>query len=162
MGASTNQQTNRLREGVDPGADQPVSGSGVTSGFQLELTVGLEGATDDEIAEISDELNAWIREAGPDCEVARVTVPGPAGARGLLTVLGTLGIKLLAPGALTALINCLAVYIKERRKTVKIKVQAVSGATVEIDAGGIGRGELELVLRQAGLLLGPSGALPHA
>jgi hypothetical protein len=162
MGTSTNEETIRPDQSTDAGGAQSISDSGVPPGFQLKVSVGLEGATDDEMAEISDELNAWIREAGPDCEVAQVTVPGPAGARGLLTVLGTLGIKFLEPGALKALIDCLAVYIKERRKTVKIKVQAVSGATVEIDAGGIGRGELEMLLRQAGLLLGPSGALPHA
>ena len=136
--------------------------AGASAELQVRLSVSVEGGTDDEIADITHEMSAWIRDAGPSCEVAPVTASGSGNEKGLLTVLGALGLKFLEPGALKALIDCLAVYIKERRRQVTVTVQVASGTTVKIDAGGIGRGELEMLLREAGQLLGSPGALPHA
>jgi hypothetical protein len=114
---------------------------------QLDLLVSAQNATDEEIAGLTRELAVWIRDKVPECEVGQQTLPGPKGARGLLEVLGSLGLKFFEPGALKALIDCLAIYIKERRPQVGITIQNASGANVRIDAGGLRGEELDNLIR---------------
>jgi hypothetical protein len=115
---------------------------------QLQLLVSGQNAADEDVADLARELAIWIRDTVPECEVAQLTLPGPKGARGLLEVLGSLGLKFLEPGALKALIDCLAVYIKERRPQVVITIQSASGANIRIDAGGLRAGELQNVIQR--------------
>jgi hypothetical protein len=138
------------------------SDAGVPADCQLALSVAIEAATAEEIAGITEEIRRWIEEAGPGCDVSPVTVPGRPGDKGLLTVLGTLGLKFLEPGALKALIDCLAVYIKERRREVVVTVKAADGTSVEIRAGGIGRGDLDKLANIAHGLLASTGGTSHA
>jgi hypothetical protein len=127
----------------------------------LLVSVVAPDATKDEVADITRELANWIGDAAPACEVAQETMAGPAGAKGILEVLGSLGVKLLEPGALKSLIDCLAVYIKERRRQVSIKLQTTSGASITLRAGGVGRGELDEMLRQLQQMVG-GGPAAHA
>lgn len=120
---------------------------------QLQLLVSAQNAADEEVADLARELSIWIRDTVPECEVEQLTQPGPKGARGLLEVLGSLGLKFFEPGALKALIDCLAVYIKERRPAVVITIQNASGANVRIDAGGLRGGELENLMQRVGEML---------
>jgi hypothetical protein len=115
---------------------------------QLDLLVSAQNTSDEEIAALTRELAIWLRDKVPECEVGQKTLPGPEGARGLLEVLGALGLKFLAPGALKALIDCLAVYIKERRPQVVITIQNTSGANIRIDAGGLRGGELDNLIQR--------------
>ncbi len=120
---------------------------------QLELSIAAKGATDAEIAELAHELEAWIRDAAPGCSVAPATTAGPEGAKGILEVLGAIGVKFLEPGALTALINCLPVFIKERRREINITLKTASGGSVEVKAGGIRSKELDDVILRLGTMI---------
>jgi hypothetical protein len=120
----------------------------------LSLSVAAPDASDDEIAGIARELTAWIGTAAPECEVVRQTTAGPEGAKGILEILGSLGVAFLQPGALKALIDCLGVYIKERRREVSITLQTPSGAKVTLNAGAIGARELDGLLGQLRQMIG--------
>jgi hypothetical protein len=115
---------------------------------QLELFIRAGGATEDEIAGMTRELATWIGGAAPDCEVVQQTAAGPEGGKGIVEILGSLGVAFLQPGALKSLIDCLAVYIKERRREVSITLQTGSGGNVTLQAGGMRAGELEKLLGQ--------------
>lgn len=134
----------------------------VPADCQLALSVAIDGATAEEVSTITEEVSRWLRQTGPSCDVSRVTTAGAAGEKGLLTVLGTLGLKFLEPGALKALIDCLAVYIKERRRDVVLTVKAADGTSVEVRAGGIARGDLDKLARIADDLLRAGGGATHA
>jgi hypothetical protein len=114
----------------------------------LNVSVAAPDASDEEIVGIARELAAWIATAAPECEVAQQTTAGPEGGKGILEILGSLGVAFLQPGALKSLIDCLAVYIKERRREVGITLQTPSGASVTLNAGGIRARELDGLLGQ--------------
>jgi Effector Associated Constant Component 1 len=120
---------------------------------QLQLSVTAGSATDEEIAGMTRELAEWIGEAAPGCEVKQQTETGPEGAKGIIEVLGTLGVSFLEHGALSELVKCLAVYIKERRREVSISLKTASGQSVELKAGGIGPREIDNVLAQLGKMI---------
>jgi hypothetical protein len=127
---------------------------------QLKLFIQAGDATEDEIAGITQELAAWIGEAAPNCEVSRQTAAGPEGGKGIVEILGSLGVAFLQPGALKSLIDCLAVYIKERRREISITLQTGSGASVTLQAGGIRAGELDKLLGQLREMMGGDRAAP--
>ena len=120
---------------------------------QVELSIGAQGATDDEIAGMTRELAAWIGDAAPGCGVVPSTKSGPERSKGILEVLGSVGVSFLEPGALTALINCLSVFIKERRPEVNITFKTASGASVEFKAGGVGPKKVEDMISQVGKMI---------
>jgi hypothetical protein len=120
----------------------------------VQLSIAAQGATDDEIAAMTRELATWIGDAAPSCQVAPSTEPGPEGAKGILEVLGSLGVSFLEPGALTAFINCLSVFIKERRREINITLKTASGGSVELKAGGVGARELDDVISRLGNMIG--------
>jgi membrane-associated two-gene conflict system component 1 (EACC1) len=120
----------------------------------LSLQVTAPDATDEEIADVTRELTSLIGDAVEGCEVSQQTAAGSPGGKGLLEVLGRLGVNLLAPGALKALIDCLAVYIKEQRRDVTVILETPSGARLTLNAGGIGRSELDQLLHQLQDMMG--------
>jgi hypothetical protein len=120
---------------------------------QVELSIAAQGATDDEIASMTRELATWIGDAAPGCGIIPSTKPGPKGSKGILEVLGSVGVSFLEPGALTALINCLSVFIKERRREVNITLKTASGASVELKAGGVGPKEVDDMISQLGKMI---------
>ena len=63
----------------------------------LLVSVAAPDATADEIADITRELADWIGDTAPDCQVAPETTAGQAGDKGILEVLGSLGVKFLEP-----------------------------------------------------------------
>ena len=119
--------------------------------YPLTLAVAMDGASDEELADVTQDLKAWIGNAAPECKVTRVTEPGKPGSKGLFTVLSKLGLELFEPSALKGLVNCLAVYIKERRKELVITVTAPDGRKFQMRAGGIDHDELKML---AGLAQG--------
>jgi membrane-associated two-gene conflict system component 1 (EACC1) len=127
---------------------------------RLMLSIQADDATEEEISGITQELATWIGEAVPDCEVVKETAAGPEGGKGILEILGSLGVALLQPGALKSLIDCLAVYIKERRREVSIKVENGAGASVTLRAGGIKAGELDDLLGQLRQMMAGDRAVP--
>ena len=120
----------------------------------LKLSVTAPDASDDEIAGIAHELTVWIGTAAQECEAFQQTTAGLEGDKGIFEILGSLGVAFLQPGALKSLIDCLAVYIKERRREVSITLQTPSGASVTLNAGAIGARELDGLLGQLRQMLG--------
>ena len=120
----------------------------------LSLQIVAPDATDEQVANITGELASLIRDAVESCEVRQQTAAGLPGGKSLLEVLGKLGVNLLAPGALKALIDCLAVYMKEQRRDVSVILETPSGAKLTLNAGGIGRGELDQLLHQLHEMMG--------
>jgi hypothetical protein len=129
--------------------------------FQLTLSLAIDGASDEEIADVTQDLKDWIREAGPDCEVASVTEPGKPGSKGLLEVLGNLGLKLFDASGVKALASCLGVFIKERRKELVVTVKAPDGRSCQIRAGGINHEELAMLTGLAQGFSAPAGSAPR-
>ena len=99
---------------------------------QIQLSISAQGASDDEISAITKDVAAWINEAAPQCEVEQQTEAGPEGAKGIIDILGSLGVRFLEHGALASLINCLTVYIKERRREITITLKTPAGGSVEL------------------------------
>ncbi len=136
---------------AEPGSDIP-----------LTLSVTIDGASDEEIAKVTEDLRAWIQEAGPNCDVTSATEPGKPGSKGLLMVLGSLALKLFEPGAVKALANCLAVFIKERRKDVTVTVKGPDGRSCQFKAGGISHDELAMLVSLAQGNATPASGAPRA
>jgi hypothetical protein len=126
---------------------------------QLQLSVAATDATDDEIAEIARELTTWIGDAAPECAVVQETATGPRENKGVVEILGTLGVALLQPGALKSLIDCLAVFIKERRREVCITLRTNSGGSITLKAGGVGARDLGGLLEQLRQMMGGDRAV---
>lgn len=120
----------------------------------LQLFVHIDEASEDEIAHITRELGQWVTQTVPECEVlpqqAESMTPG---AKGIVEILGSLKILLGKLDVLDSLVQCLATYIKERRRTVGITVKNTAGATVSFQAENLGQTELrELVTQLRGML----------
>ena len=128
---------------------------------QIQLSISAQGASDDEISAITKDVAAWINEAAPQCEVEQQTEAGPEGAKGIIDILGSLGVSFLEHGALASLINCLTVYIKERRREITITLKTPAGGSVELKAGGIGPREIDDMILRLSEMTGPK-ARKHA
>lgn len=122
---------------------------------QVELSITVPGADPDDIRAISEELATWIDEAAPDCDAELLTKPGAPVNKGLLEVLGKIGVTILDHGAIASLAKCLAVFIKERRRDISITLKVPSGASVQIKAGGIGAKELDDIVLRLGAMVAP-------
>lgn len=115
----------------------------------LQLTVYGDDLPPERVAEVTRELDDWIRRTTPTVRTAR---PAPAvpreGDKGAVEA-STLLLALINAGAATALINCLATYIKERRRAVKIEVKnAEKNTSLVIDAQNLGGEDVRKLARQ--------------
>ena len=117
---------------------------------QLELSVKVDDATDEEIAEINREIRQWINENVPDCRISSgQPAIARAGEKGLdLGLLAPITLVFLQSGALKELVNCLTTYVKERRRKVSLSVQNQAGKSISIEAENLGKQELERIMQQ--------------
>ena len=120
---------------------------------QLEISVVAGDASVDEIGIITDDLARWLAEAAPECEVKPATAEAAEGTKGILEILGGLGVRLLEPGALKALVECLAIFIKQRRPDVAVAVKLPSGGSFELKSGALGPKDLQELIARLGALV---------
>jgi membrane-associated two-gene conflict system component 1 (EACC1) len=122
-------------------------------GQPLEMAIRVDDASPEELAAITRELNRWITDNVPD---VRSSLPDPGrprpGDKGAEMVMGTLVLSLLNSAAVAGLVTCLQLYIKERRRSVKLEVKGAEGRSVSLAADNIGRPEMDDLLRRMGEL----------
>jgi hypothetical protein len=131
---------------------------------QVQLSIVAPGLDDEEIATLSRELETWIDAAAAGCEAKPWTEPAPAGAKGamgannkgVLEIIGKIGVSFLDHGAIGSLASCLSVFIKERRPDIQISVKAPSGGSFEFKAGALGPKEIDDIVSRLGAMIAPA------
>ena len=115
----------------------------------VRLVVATEGMPEKQRAEIARELRKWIKQNVPEVEVKTPEGAPQAGQKGVEIAAGTLAL-LFSSGVAKALIDCIATYIRERRRAVKFEVSDSTGAKVTLSADNIGRPELDRLVNWLG------------
>lgn len=113
----------------------------------LILSVQAENLSDAEVADITRELSSWITKSVPGVRASSPSPTPSPGEKGAVE-LGTLLLALINAGAATALVNCLATYIKERRKTVKLEVSSAAGESLTFAAENVDASHIDSLVRQ--------------
>ena len=117
---------------------------------ELQILVGGEDVEDEERVRVARELRSWITEHVPECRVEDPkAMPPKPGQKGVEIAAGTLAL-FITSGAAKALIECVATYIRERRRSVTLEVTGTSGAKVMLAAQSLGKGELDRLVTQLG------------
>lgn len=119
---------------------------------ELRIVVGGEDLADEGRVRVARELRSWITEHVPDARVEEPQAgPPKPGHKGVEIAAGTLAL-FITSGAAKALIECVATYIRERRRSVTLEVSAASGEKVTLAAQNIGKGELDRLVTQLGAM----------
>ena len=119
----------------------------------LKLSVQSADSSDEEIANITRELNKWISDNVSECEINKPEgIPG-SGQKGVTEILGSLNVLFDKLDFLNIFAQCLSTYITERRRTVNISVSNQAGDNVTFSAENLGKSEIsELVDQLQGLV----------
>jgi hypothetical protein len=125
---------------------------------QLKLMVTAEGMPPEDLAKIARELDAWILRTAPGVvTTAPKAKPVREGDKGSPVEVGTLLLALINAGAATALINCLATYIKERRRSVKLEISDPNGRKLSLAADNVGDSQIKGLVSQMSRMANPAG-----
>ena len=115
----------------------------------LKLTIRADDIPPEELSRLTSELDAWIRQTAPGVRTTRPEARPPRpGEKGAPVEIGTLLLALINAGAATALINCLATYIKERRRSVKIEVKDANGQALSLSAENVAGDQIQQLVRE--------------
>lgn len=121
----------------------------------LQLVVSGAGLDDEARAAIARELRRWILDNAEEVRVEEPAAQAPQpGQKGIETLAGALAL-FLTGGAAKALIDCMATYVKERRRGVKLEVSDASGAKVSLSADNVGRAELDHLITRVAAMTKP-------
>jgi hypothetical protein len=113
-----------------------------------ELTITVDGVSDDDRALQARALQRTLGEALPDVTVSRAAEDRKPGEKGDPITLGTIALALVTSGAVGALIGCLKATIS-RDRHVKLKIRLGNGRTVDIDAKNIDQKEVRQLLEDS-------------
>lgn len=114
----------------------------------IRLEIHEADASQEQLAVLNRELSQWIQETVPGCEVEPESRgAAPPGAKGLeLAAIAGIALALIESGAVTALIQSLATYIKQRRPEISLSVQTPDGGRIELDAKNLGQEQLKALV----------------
>jgi hypothetical protein len=100
----------------------------------LQLQLEIEDAEPEQIAALSRELAASIKEHVTGCEVlptpAKPAAPGEKSAG--LALIGTILLKIVEGGGLKVLATCLGAYFKRPSKKIRLTVTGKGGKKIQI------------------------------
>ncbi len=117
---------------------------------ELQIVVRGDDLTDQDRAGIARDLGRLITKNVPGSQVHAPVAGAPKpGQKGVEVVAGTLAL-VLTTGTAKALVDCIATYIRERRRSVKLEVSGTSGARVTLAADNVGKAELDRLVTQLG------------
>jgi len=127
----------------------------------VRVVVSTEGLSDQARNELASELNRWIRQNIPQVRVETPEKPARKGEKGAEVIAGTLAL-FFTTGVAKSLVDCIAAWIRERRRGVKLEVTDASGSHVMLSADNIGRPELDRLVTQLGTLQQAETTPPRA
>lgn len=124
----------------------------------LNLEIKSDAASTDELVELTREVNQWINQNIADCEIRSPEGKIQPGDKGVKEIFGALNVFFEKLDVLDKIVQCLTVYIKERRRTVSITVSNQAGKSISLSAENIGKAELsDLILQIRDLAATDSG-----
>lgn len=120
-------------------------------GDSIHVGIEVETASRSEAAKVTQEVRDWVNNMSRDCRASMEEVgESPEGGKAMgagLEILG-LTVSLFQTGAIANLVNCLATYLRERRRKVSFTVTSASGQTVTLDSENLGRDEVSQLVEQ--------------
>jgi hypothetical protein len=117
----------------------------IENGKMTNVVLGLSAdLPDSRLAQIARDLSRDLSRAG--VSVKPVDGPVAEGERGDASLLGQLALGLVSSGAVTALIQCLKVYLS-RERTLTIKLIRPDGSQVEVTSRNVDTAAVHEALR---------------
>jgi len=121
---------------------------GICMNQTLQLSVQSADSTDEEIAELTRELNKWISDNVSECEISQPEGTPGEGQKGFSEIFNSLNIFFDKLDFLNLFAQCLTTYITQRRRTLVIDVTNQAGDKVSLSAENLGRGEISDLVGQ--------------
>ena len=122
---------------------------------RMQLVVRSEGLSEQTRNELAAELNRWIRQNIPEVQVEAARGTAKPGQKGAEVLAGALTL-FVTSGVAKTLVECIATWIKERRRSVKLELTDAGGARVSLAADNLGRAEIDRLVTQLSDMKGPT------
>jgi hypothetical protein len=125
----------------------------------LQVVIATEGMSEQTRNDLARELHRWIQQNIPQVRIETPEREGKPGEKGAEVIAGTLAL-FFTTGVAKSLVDCIAAWIRERRRAVKLEVTDSSGAKMTLSADNIGRPELDQLVTQLSVIQKSPGPTP--